>query len=87
MAAGDLRDQIAGIEAHIDELAKTLDGCRKAILFSKVAMAAGGIWIFANLFGKSGLNLPPRSVQLRPLLEVSSCSGQISLRRSKLRQQ
>ena len=37
MAEGDLRDQIAGIEVDIDELAKTLDGCRKAMLFSKVA--------------------------------------------------
>jgi hypothetical protein len=51
MADGDLRDQIAGIEAEIDELAKTLDGCRKAILFSKVAIAAGGIWILAYLLG------------------------------------
>jgi hypothetical protein len=43
MADGDLHDQIARIEADIDELAKTLDGCRKTILFSKVAIAAGGI--------------------------------------------
>jgi len=51
MAVGDLRDQIAGIEADIDKLAKTLDGCRRAMLFSKLAMAAGGIWIFAYLLG------------------------------------
>jgi len=51
MVDHDLRDQIAGIETDIDELAKTLDGCRKAMLFSKVAIAAGGIWIFANLLG------------------------------------
>jgi hypothetical protein len=51
MADGDLHDQIARIEADIDELAKTLDGCRKTILFSKVAIAAGGIWILANLLG------------------------------------
>ena len=51
MADGDLRDQIAGIEADIDELAKTLDGCRKAMLLSKVAIAAGGIWILAYLLG------------------------------------
>jgi hypothetical protein len=48
---GDLRDQIAGIEADIDELAKTLDGCRKAMLFSKVAIAAGGIWILSYFLG------------------------------------
>jgi hypothetical protein len=51
MADGDLHDQIARIEAEIDELAKTLDGCRKAMLFSKVAIAAGGIWILAYLLG------------------------------------
>jgi ABC-type sugar transport system ATPase subunit len=51
MVDRDLRDQIAGIETDIDELAKTLDGCRKAMLFSKVAIAAGGIWILANLLG------------------------------------
>jgi hypothetical protein len=51
MIDGDLRDQIAGIEADIEQLAKTLDGCRKAMLFSKVAIAAGGIWILAYLLG------------------------------------
>jgi len=49
MADGDLHDQIARIEAEIDELAKTLDGCRKAMLFSKAAIVAGGIWILAYL--------------------------------------
>jgi hypothetical protein len=47
MADGDLRDQIARLEAEIEELAKTLEGCRKAMLLSKVAMSAGGIWILA----------------------------------------
>jgi hypothetical protein len=51
MAEGDLHDQVARIEAEIDELAKALDGCRKAMLFSKVAIAAGGIWILAYLLG------------------------------------
>ena len=51
MAEGDLHDQIARIEAEIDELAKTLDGCRKAMLFSKVVIAAGGIWLLAYLLG------------------------------------
>jgi hypothetical protein len=43
MADGDLRDQIARLEAEIEELAKILEGCRKAMLLSKVAIAAGGI--------------------------------------------
>ena len=51
MVDDNLRDQIARIEADIDELARTLDGCRKAMLFSKVATAAGGIWILAYLLG------------------------------------
>ena len=51
MADGDLRDQISRIESDIEQLAKTLDGCRKAMLLSKVAVAAGGIWILAYLLG------------------------------------
>ena len=48
---GDLRDQISRIESDIEQLAKTLDGCRKAMLLSKVAIAAGGIWILAYFLG------------------------------------
>ena len=51
MADDDLRDQIACIEADIDKLAKTLDGCRKAMLLSKAAIVAGGIWMLAYLLG------------------------------------
>ncbi len=41
MSDGDLSDQIARIESDIEQLAKTLDGCRKAMLFSKVVITAG----------------------------------------------
>ena len=51
MADGDLRDQIAGIESDLEQLAERLDRCRKAMLFSKVVIAAGGIWILATLIG------------------------------------
>src|SRR5262245_17245033 len=51
MANDDLRDQIACIETNIEEYAKTLDGCRKAMLLSKVAIATGGIWLSAYLLG------------------------------------
>jgi hypothetical protein len=51
MADDDLRDQIARIEADIDKLAKTLDGCRKAMLLSKAAIVAGGILMLAYLLG------------------------------------
>ena len=50
-ADGDVRDQIARIESEIEQLAKTLDGCRKTMLLSKVAIAAGAVWIPAYLFG------------------------------------
>ena len=51
MANDDLRDQIACIETNIEEYAKTLNGCRKAMLLSKVAIATGGIWLSAYLLG------------------------------------
>jgi hypothetical protein len=54
MSDGDLHDQIEGLESEIERLAKTLDGCRKAMLLSKVAIAAGAIWIFAYLLGAIG---------------------------------
>jgi hypothetical protein len=40
-----------GIVLHIERLAKILDGCRKVMLLSKVAILAGGIWILAYLLG------------------------------------
>ena len=51
MADGDLRDQIARIEADIEHLADGLDRCRKAMLLSKIAMVAGGIFILAYFLG------------------------------------
>ena len=41
MADRELSDQIARIEADIEQLADSLDRCRKAMLLSKVAIAAG----------------------------------------------
>jgi hypothetical protein len=55
-ADGGLRDQISRIEDDIEQLAKTLDGCRKAMLFSKLAIAAGGIWILAYSIGAIGFD-------------------------------
>jgi len=51
MAHDDLREQISRIETDIEEHARTLDGCRKAMLLSKMAIAAGGIWLSAYLLG------------------------------------
>lgn len=51
MTDDDLHDQIARIEADIEHLADGLDRCRKAMLISKVAIAAGGIFILAYFLG------------------------------------
>ena len=51
MDDGHLRDQILRLEAQIDELTEVIESCRKIILVSKVAIAAGGIWLLAFTFG------------------------------------
>ena len=56
MAEDDLSDQISRIEADIEEHAITLEGCRKAMLLSKVAIAAGIVFLAAYLIGAIWLN-------------------------------
>jgi hypothetical protein len=51
MADDDLRDQISSLEARIDELTAVKESCRKAILVSKIVIAAGAIWLLALTFG------------------------------------
>ena len=53
---GDLHEQILHIEAHIEELTDIIESCRKIILISKVAIAAGGILILATIIGSVGLD-------------------------------
>ena len=48
---GDPREQILHIEAHIEKLADVIESCRKFILISKAAMAAGGTLILAIILG------------------------------------
>ena len=48
---GDLRDEIARLETQIDELAETIEGCRKLILMAKIAVAGGAIAMLAMLLG------------------------------------
>ena len=50
----DLSGQIAQLEGDIQQLAQTLDRCRKAMLASRVAIGAGAIWILAYLLGAVG---------------------------------
>jgi len=56
MANGDLHEQIARLEVHIEELAEAIDRCRKIILVSKLAMAIGGILILATLVRAIGFD-------------------------------
>ena len=58
MSNGDMHDQIEDLEARIEALAETAEGCRKWILLSKVAMAIGGILLCASLTGFIRLDLP-----------------------------
>ena len=53
---GELHEQILHIEAHIEELTDIIEGCRKIILISKVAIAAGGILILAIIIGAVGFD-------------------------------
>jgi hypothetical protein len=39
------------LEAHIEELTEIIERCRKVIIVSKAAIAAGGIWLLAFTFG------------------------------------
>src|SRR5262245_54428653 len=53
---GDLHEQILHIEAHIEDLTDIIERCRKIILISKVAIAAGGISILATIIGAVGFD-------------------------------
>jgi hypothetical protein len=48
---GGPHDQIARLEAQIDQLGEKLESCRKFVLAGRVAVAAGGIVLLALLFG------------------------------------
>jgi hypothetical protein len=48
---GDPRDQIAHLESRVEELAEAIERCRKIRLISRIAIAAGGVWMLAATIG------------------------------------
>jgi hypothetical protein len=51
MADDDLRDQIARLESDIEQLAESLERCRKVMLVSQMVIATGAIGLLAYLLG------------------------------------
>jgi urea transporter len=51
MTDGDPHEQIAQLEAQIESLAETVEGCRKIMLVAKAAVAAGVLLVVAMLVG------------------------------------
>jgi hypothetical protein len=51
MDSGDPRDAIERLEARIEQLESKIEGCRKLILASKIAVTGGGIVFVALVFG------------------------------------
>jgi len=51
MSDGDPRTQILRLEDEIEELTEVLERCRKIILTSQIAVAAGGIWLLTLTIG------------------------------------
>lgn len=49
-------DEIARLEARIEELADAIERCRKFDAASKVVMIGGALWFFAGLFGLVNLD-------------------------------
>ena len=51
MSDDDPRAEILRLETEIEELTEVIERCRKIILISKIAVAAGCIWLLALTIG------------------------------------
>jgi hypothetical protein len=49
MHEGDVRDQVALLEARIDALTESIERCRKIAVGSKISVAAGSVWFVLAL--------------------------------------
>src|SRR5260370_9000038 len=75
MVKGDLHEQIARLEVHIEELAEAIDRCQKIILVSKLAMAIGGILILATLVRAIGFDPVAVTVAIASMIGGTVVSG------------
>src|SRR5262247_3280524 len=55
-ADDDLREDISRLEAHIEDLARTIERCRKISVAARIAIAAGGVIILALMLGAIRFN-------------------------------
>jgi hypothetical protein len=53
---GDMREEIARLEARLEDLTESLARCGKIRLASQIAMAGGGIWLAAAMIGVVGFD-------------------------------
>ncbi|MFL4983212.1 MAG: hypothetical protein ACJ8EN_06485 [Xanthobacteraceae bacterium] len=56
MSTGELHEDISRLELRIEQLANTIERCRKIILVAKIAIAVGGALILALLLGAIRFN-------------------------------
>ena len=66
MDEGDPGQQIARLEARIEELAEAIESCRKIILISKGAIAIGGLLIVVAVLGV---------IRLDPMVTIASIAA------------
>jgi hypothetical protein len=59
MTDADPREQIALLETRIEELAETIEHCRKLILISKIAIAVGALMLAGFALGMAGSSPMP----------------------------
>lgn len=60
MNDGNFREQISRLEERTEQLAETIERCRKLMLFSKAAIAIGGLLIATMMFG--GIRFDPAAM-------------------------
>jgi len=68
MSSGDPHDQIERLEAEIEQLADTIESCRKFILAARVAMTGGGVVLAALLIGAIRFDLTVMALSVAALL-------------------